>query len=268
MLLVLTWIACVRPPAGEGPRYVSLSPAITETVVALDAVGVLVGRSDWCTGPEVAGLPALGSALTPDLEGVVAAHPAGILVARDAGAAVGALGRIAPVHALPWLTLEQVASSTVALGDLLDRDEAAGALAARLRRLDAAPPEGAPRVLLVIGTDGPEREIWYIKRNSLHGQVLHAAGFRNAVGEDVAGAPSMTAEGVIRLDPDAVVMLEAAALSAEDAQAAVARWSALTPLRAAREGRVSVLADPAVLSVGPAVADLPARLRAHLGASR
>jgi ABC-type Fe3+-hydroxamate transport system substrate-binding protein len=264
-VLLLAWIGCARlGGGGDDPRYVSLSPAITDAVVALGATDALVGRSDWCTADEVAGLPALGSALTPSLEGVVAVHPSGILVERDGGAAVEALGGIAPVHALPWLTVDQVAASTEALGALLDRAGAAEALASRVRALDVPPPPGAPRVLLVIGTDGPEGEVWFVKRDSLHGRALHAAGYRNAIDEAVAGAPSITAERIVKLDPDAIVMLDAAPLPPEAERAAVARWSALAPLRAVRDGRVSVLSEPGVLSVGPTVADLPERLRRHL----
>ena len=52
-------------------------------------------------------------------------------------------------------------------------------------------------------TDG---QLWFIKRNSLHGQALHAAGARNAVDEDIDGAPAMPIEQLLKVDPDMVIV--------------------------------------------------------------
>lgn len=239
----------------DTPRLVSLSPAITETLIALDAEEQLVGRSDWCTGPpEVMALPALGSALTPNLEGVVRARPSAVLVEKAEGAALDPLRRLSTVHALPWLTTEDVVSSTRRLGALTDRAPRAEALADRLQAAltPKATPE-APRVLLVLGVDGPTGDIWYIKPNSLHGSALLAAGGRNAIPAAVQGAPSMTAERVLALDPDVIVLLSSEPLDAEARAAAIARWSELTPLTAVKHGHVRVLAQEQLLSTGPGV---------------
>ena len=119
--LVGLWLAgCApaeTPAGGDTDRWVSLSPAITETLGALDALGLLVGRSDWCLEPETArGLPAVGTALTPHLEGIAGLNPTRILVERAAQVETGALEQLADTEALPWLTLEEVVASTQTLG--------------------------------------------------------------------------------------------------------------------------------------------------------
>jgi iron complex transport system substrate-binding protein len=71
----------VAPPVDAPIRLVSLSPAITQTVAAIGAGENLVGRSDWCAyPPEVQSLPALGSALTPNLEAIAGLQPTAVLV--------------------------------------------------------------------------------------------------------------------------------------------------------------------------------------------
>src|SRR5690606_9380740 len=102
-----------------------------------------------------------------------------------------------------------VVDSTRKLGKLTGQVEAAEALASALsRRLSVEPPNDAPRVLLVLGYQGERLdEVWFIRRNSVHGAALRAAGGRNAVAKDVWGQPRLSLEQVIALDPDMVIVL-------------------------------------------------------------
>jgi len=59
-------------PADAGPpRIVSLAPAVTETLFAIGAGGLVVGISDYCNyPPEALGLPRLGTSITPNYEAI------------------------------------------------------------------------------------------------------------------------------------------------------------------------------------------------------
>lgn len=255
------WLAGCAPaqtPAGEGTdRWVSLSPAITETLGALDALDTLVGRSDWCLEPEAArALPAVGTALTPHLEGIAALRPSRILVERAAQVETGALEQLAPTESLRWLTLEEVVTSTQTLGAWTGAETQAAELTAALDRqlMTEPPPPSAPRVLLVLAAQGLHQgEVWYLKRNSLHGAALHGAGARNAVDRDVEGRPVLSVEELISIDPDVIVLLRADTPNPSVEARLLEGWTKLTPLQAVREGRVLVLSDPGLLSVGPGV---------------
>lgn len=248
------------PAVAEGPpRLVSLAPQITETIAELGAQDQLVGRSDWCSLPvSVTALPAMGSALTPNLEAIAAARPTLVLVERAPSISTADLQGLAPVEALPWLSLPDVLASVRRLGVLLERPEQAEQLARSLgESLSETPPaEGAPRVLLALAGEGLGRgEVWYIKRNSLHGAALHAAGARNAVDEPVAGAPVLSVEALLALDPDAIVLLAAQRLDPSEREAALEPWKALQPLTAVQRGKVAVLGGPELLSTGPSMLD-------------
>ena len=70
--------------AGAPPeRVLSLVPSATETLVALGAGDLLVGRTDHDTEPAVAALPSVGGGLQPDLETLLSLRPD--LVVRFAG---------------------------------------------------------------------------------------------------------------------------------------------------------------------------------------
>lgn len=244
----------------------ALAPALTETLAHLGAAAQQVGRSDWCALPaDVARLPAVGSSLTPAFERIAALRPTHILLDASAGNQVDALRALAPVEVLPWLTVDEVVASSRRLGVLSGRVEAAEVLAHRLAKLRVEPRADAPRVLLVLGDGGvPTTEVWFIRRNSLHGAALQAAGARNAVDEDVTGQPVLSVEALLKLDPPTVVVLSTAPASAELEARVKAAWGAMTPLRAVRDGRVTLVSGPGVLSTGPTILDTVESLRAAL----
>jgi iron complex transport system substrate-binding protein len=259
-----------REPAGGTARLVSLSPGITETLFALGAGGLLVGRSTFCDfPPEVRSLPDAGTSLTPALERIAGLRPSAVLVEASAAASVDAVSRIAPTEVFPWLTVGEMRASVARLGATLGASAAAAALSDRLAVLDAEAPPDAPRVLLALATDDLGRApTWYLRHGSLHGAALAAAGFRNAVLPDPPGPPQLPLERLIALDPDAIVVISATALDGDARRRVAGAFDALTPLAAVKSRRVAVLEGPEHLRTGPSILALVTALRdvlAHLG---
>jgi ABC-type Fe3+-hydroxamate transport system substrate-binding protein len=246
------WLAKpTEAPAGSG--LISLSPPLTETLIAIGATDQLIGRSDYCLRPEVAHLPKLGTSLSPNLEAIVALKPGLILADASAGTRKDLLEPLAPLELIDWLTLEQVAASVRKLGEITGRQAQADELSKRLvARLDVPIPDG-PRALVVLSmpTGGA---VWFMRRNSMHGSALHAAGFVNAVNEDVVGPPNISLERLITLDPDVIVFLLPEAAQPEDVDSALEPLRGL-PLSATRNERVHVLFGD-YLGTGPRILDL------------
>lgn len=268
--VALRWPRAGAPPtgaAGSSVRIVSLAPAITETLIALQAGDLLVGVSEYCRTEDLGERPRVGTALTPQLEALVRLEPTLILTSRVAGEQTAPLSRIAPTRQLPWLTLEEVVPSVRELGELVDRPEAAHALAGRLQELlSAEPPPDAPRVLLTMSyEDTGDPRIWFLRKNSLHGSVLRAAGGRNAMSQDVTGQPHLSVEELLRLDPDQIILLaDADKTSEEQARARLDELRKLTPLGAVRFERLGVVRLPNVFSGGPRILDLVEPLRREI----
>jgi ABC-type Fe3+-hydroxamate transport system substrate-binding protein len=259
-------LSCRRSsvPAPTG-RLVSLTPAITETVLALGGASQLVGVSNYCVLPENLKLPRLGSSLTPSFEAIAGLRPSLILCDDSAGAKRRELAAIARCEVLPWLTLPEVVASTRRIGQILGHAAAGNALAERLNsRLSQKPPAGAPRVLLLLSYD-PDRpaEIWFIRRNSLHGAALAAAGAQNAVAHDVPGLPRLSVEQLIELDPDEVLIIPPPGATLESRQRMLTAFNALAPLRAVKQGKVGIV-NGASQSVGPSILKLSDALAAML----
>jgi iron complex transport system substrate-binding protein len=258
-------LAAHRPAPGPGRRVVSLTPAITETLLGLGARDALVGVSDYCQLPAGLTLPRLGSSLTPHLEQIAALRPSLILSDGSAAAKGRELSALGQTETLPWLTLAEVTSSIRRIGQLVEQKPASDALAARLSaELSKQPAPDAPRVLLLMSYD-PDRpaELWFICRNSLHGAALGAAGARNAVDHDVAGLPRLSVEELIRIDPDQVLIIPNPGSAPSARQRMLQAFAALSPLRAVQESRVGILTG-ATQSVGPSILDLVSSLSSML----
>ena len=261
MVGLFEWRQPVHPQVPTNTkRYVSLSPAITETLVALGVGAQLVGVSDYCHYPkQVETISHVGSGFTPRYEAIVALAPTSVFVERVNVANTESLARIVNVESMPWLTLDEVIRSTRKLGNIVGQALVAEQLAqAYESQLKSRVTPESPRVLLAMAhSPGELKEIVFIRRNSIHGGVLEAAGACNAVGEDVSGAPRMSLEQVIQRDPDGIVILQSAP---EVNMQLVDDWRKLTVLRAVKTNQVRIIAAPEVAIPGPRLLELVKRL--------
>jgi ABC-type Fe3+-hydroxamate transport system substrate-binding protein len=257
--------ASQKSAASSGKRrLVSLSPAITETLFAIGAAPELVGVSDYCNYPEAAKkLPRTGTALTPNYEAIVRLSPSMILCEAAASTPKRELSALGVTKFLPWLSLEDIVASIRLLGALTTQAPGADVLANKLwDGLAVAEAPNGPRVLVVLGEGtGKLSEIYFIKKNSIHGAALRAAGARNAVAEDVPGVPRLSIEELLRLDPDAIIVLVAPTPDAPSEAQVLNDYQALEPLTAVKNKRVSVLKSEEAFANGPRILRLAEHLR-------
>lgn len=232
-------------PPTQTPRIVSLMPPITETLYEIGAGDYLVGRSEYCVyPPEAVSLPSCGTALMPNTEAIVRLEPTLIIGNDSKATAREKLRGLGNAEFVPWLTAEEVIAGTRHLGVLSGKEAAANELADELARVLLVPePQDGPRVLLAMShTPGQMAGVTFLRRNSLHGRVLNAAGGRNAVDQDVSGVPTLSIEEVLAIDPDIIIVLAFAHDLHEDERAGIiADWQRLSPLKAVQHGRVGLL---------------------------
>ena len=245
----------------------SLSPAITETLFAIGAGPQLVGVSDYCDYPQEAKkLPRAGTALTPSYEAIVRLAPTLILCEAAASAPRRELTALGVTKFVPWLSLEDIVAGTRLLGALTSQAAAADALATKLwDGLAVAEAPNGPRVLLVLGEGtGKLSEIYFVRRNSIHGAALRAAGARNAVPGDIAGVPRLSIEELLRLDPNAIIVLVSPSPNAPSDADILHDYQALEPLAARQHNRIVVLKSDEAFAQGPRVLTLAEHLKQKL----
>ncbi|MEM7677051.1 MAG: ABC transporter substrate-binding protein [Myxococcota bacterium] len=240
----------------------SLSPQVTETIGALDALPRLVGVSDYCgQPPEACARPRVGHGLRPDLEAIARLKPTAILLESTQQGPGVDLTKLAPTVNLPWLTLDQAIESIRRIGALVGRNEAANELARQYEsELAPAAADHGPEVLLVIGYPEPSGTFWFMKPTSLHGRLVPAAGARHPKAlENWTGPPKMSAEDLVRLDPQWLIVL-----AEHDDAAALGAFDRLTTLRAVQQKQVRRIIRPSVFNTGPSLLKLGPALKKML----
>jgi iron complex transport system substrate-binding protein len=243
-------------------RVVSLVPSATDLVVALGGLPQLVGRTRYDRAPAVAAVSSLGGGLDPDLEKLTALRPDLVLTwapsrtspLRTALAAGGSA-----IYATPTRDTSSFYAAVVALGTLLGRDSAAGALARTVRDTLAAVHASVagrptPTVLYVVWGDPPMT----VGPQTFVGELIRIAGGRNAFDDATSDWPVVSMEDVVRRAPDVIVLSvgDDSTQGAERLQHAPG-WRSLAAVRA---GRVVALPADLLERPGPALGDAARRL--------
>ena len=247
-------------PSGEHiTRLISLSPALTDTVVALGAADLLVGVSAYCTLPKGIQAARLGGVQDLPLEAIVQLQPT-LIVTSDSkhGPAKRLRAAGLRVETLSEGGLDAVTENISRLGVLLRREAQGRSLRQRLTdSLGAlAPQPGAanPGALVVFSSEGePVRQAWAAGPGGWLGELIELVGLDNVL----SNGPSyvqLSAEGILTLQPDLIIELNGQA--SDQAPPIAERWGAFKQLPAVKTGRLHRLSGEALLRPGPRLIEL------------
>ena len=220
-------------------RIVSLNPTTTEILFTIGAGDRVIGRSRWDLYPvEVLRIPALGDAIRPSVEVIMAARPDLVVLyaSADNRPAADRL-RAAGIRTvgLKIDLIEEFADATRLLGGLTGERERADAVAdsvletleavrERTRELDR------PSVFWHIW-DAP---LITIGSGSFLHELVEIAGGSNVYGSAAEISPAVSLEDVARRDPRFV-------LAGPDNASSLRRNPAWQSVAAVRDGRVLVV---------------------------
>jgi len=246
-------------------RVVSLAPHATELLFAAGAGPYVVGVDRYSDRPEPArGLPRVGDGLRPDAERILALAPDLIVLWAYGDGPVPAtlpetlmkrLG-IALYYSNPRM-LADIPEATVRLGTLTGTRTAAEAHAAPMRRRLAElarryAGRRPVRVFYQVGT----QPMYTVNDSGIIGDALRLCGAVNIFGKLSAAAPMVGVEGVLRENPQAIIL----GRSGPGAQAALQDWKALGPALAAVPDNLWTVDPDAMHRPGPPMIEATARL--------
>jgi iron complex transport system substrate-binding protein len=274
LLVVIVAIGCgqAEPEAEQSAsrtapptRIVSLAPSVTEVLYELGVGARVVGVTRYCDyPPEVVGTQVIGGYLDINYEAIVALQPdlaVGIQDNTEALRRLAALG-------LTTLQVDQhdvngILSSIIRIGDACGASGRARVLSEQvrqhIRRIEKTTTAvDRPRTLIVVdrrlGT-GVVRSVWAAGRTTFYHEILELAGGSNAVEDGITVYPELSVEGLLAIDPDAIIEVTAE-LEARgmDAQTVRDEWTSLQTLRAVRLDAVHVFDEEWRVIPGPRVA--------------
>ena len=266
MLLAALFLACSSdpPPPGAELRVISLSPALTRTLLALEAADRVVGVDSYSQRiPGMEHTPALGGLFAPDLERAVELRPTLVLAVTTAQQQPfldRLRARGVRVETFDGTGLYDVLRSYRRVGALVGREQAGEALANRVERelesLARAAPPARPSVAIVIEIE----PLYVVGAGSFVHDLIRAAGGDNAFGDLAAPYPQVSLEALAERAPD--VLLDTTFDPGEMASAGErsrAHWSRFAWVR-----RVEVLPQGLLTLPGPDLAEAARLLRARI----
>lgn len=243
-------------------RIVSLAPSITEVVYALELDDRLVGVTNFCNYPPDAQSKAkVGGIIDTNYEAIMQLEADLVIlypVHRDAQARLKELGQ--RTLTVDCRTLDGILESIDLIGRACLVPERSDALLASIHeRMDAvrARTEGLerPTVLISAGRskDGDVvGEVYAAGRGQWYDDLIEIAGGANVFTEEGVPFPTVTGEGLVRLNPEVIVeMAPADANGSISAEKIAGQWDALPEIEAVREGRVYVLDGDYTTIPGP-----------------
>jgi iron complex transport system substrate-binding protein len=264
-MVVLCGVVLAEPIAQAPPeRIVSLVPALTEMVFAMDAGSRVIAVSSYDEDPpEVRALPRVGALLDPDVERIIAMRADLVLLYGSQTDLMTQLARASiPYFEYRHGGLAGVTSTIRVLGQRLGRVDAAEQLASNIeRRIDvlrqrtAALPK--PRTLLVFTRErGSLRNIYASGGRGFLHDMLEAAGGVNVFADVAAESVQASSELILSRAPEVILELRPTdAPLAQEQEAEMRSWRTLGSLPAVRNNRLYLLPGRAYVVPGPRVAE-------------
>jgi len=238
-------------------RIVSLAPSVTEVLFALGLGKHVVGVTNYCRyPPEATRVAKIGGYITPNYEAIAGLRPDLVILLtehEEVRPRLAALG--VNVLQVDHSSLAGVLDSILTIGKYGGADTEAKALNAELQselkevaRIVATRPR--PRVTICLGRSGEStfRSMHAAGPGGIYHDLIVYAGGTNVIPAGPVLHPSLSAEGLLHLNPDVIVEF---APYARDTEALRAGWRSLSSLEAVRAGRVYEFTDDFLPVPGP-----------------
>ena len=241
----------------EAPtRIVSMIPSSTESVCAIAACELLVGVDQFSNHPaEVAELPKLGSAFSPNIEALVALEPDLVLADEYSGIVTALEGLGIPVFAGTPQTYEEVFESFQTLGLLLDRELEAALLSGRIRGEVEEVERQVSRLEPPTVFFEVDATPYSVGPGSYIDELISLAGGENIIGEGFEQFPQVDPEYIVAADPQVIVLADAPFGESAEGVASRPGWSSVAAISDGRVVELSSEQVDAVSRAGPRLAD-------------
>jgi iron complex transport system substrate-binding protein len=215
-------------------RIVSIGPSNTEFLFALGAGDRVVGDDDFSDEPAAAKTKEHVGGVKVNLEKVVSLKPDLIVTVKFSDGTVEALSQsTAAVLVVDPQNASDVARTASVLGNAVgaDGDRLASDIQAKLDAVKAKTANAAkPRVFHEIDASDLTK-MYTVGPGSFVDDLIKLAGGTNIAAAAKSQYPTISAEEVVRADPEIVVLADAAYGTTGEAVAARPGWSSLSAVK-------------------------------------
>lgn len=237
-------------------RIVSIGPSITEFLFALGTGPRVVGVDDFSDEPAAAKPLEKVGGIKVNLEKVVSLKPDLVLSVKFSDGTIEKLtGAGLLVLVVDPQTIGDVARTAVLLGRAVgsDGDTLARDIQKRVDdvRSKTSPAASKPRVYHEIDASDPTK-IFTVGPGSYIHDLIEIAGGQNVAARATSAYPQLSAEEILRGDPEIIVLADADYSAKPEQVAARSGWSAIT---AVKNNRIVGIAANLINRPGPRVGE-------------
>lgn len=235
-------------------RIVSLAPAITETLYALDLGDNVAGVTEFCAWPpKAAEKPKIGGFRDVNLEAIARTGADLTILPADMAHFKKSIEEMGiPVMLFDYSSLSSFLGAVDELGARCGKEAKAAELEAKFANSMRKTENGRrPRVLFTLLNpdeyNRPPRDMTVIGADGFYNSLIEAAGGCNAY-TGKTPFPRMSLESIIALNPDVIVV---GAPELADREQLERRWRDIGQLDGVKGDRLLVLTDPGDTIPGP-----------------
>ncbi len=248
------------PWASPCARIVSLAPSLDEVLFTLGLSEHLVGVTQFSRYPEAAkSIPRVGGFLDVNREAVLALRPTLVIALDEMSEAAQSLRNLGlSVEIVTHKTVSGILKSISDIATICripERgEEAVRNLQSSVERIGKVTRVPPLRVLVAVGDDsgeGPHRSVYVSGSDGYYSELLHLLGAENVHAGLTMSVPTLSAEGLVALDPDVVLVVSSKILDAQERQRVISAWHQVPGLRIATHKTVYVLDQDFMTIPGP-----------------
>ena len=237
-------------------RLVSIGPSITEFLFALGAGSRVVGDDDFSDEPAAAAKIEHVGGVKVNLEKVVSLKPDLVLSVKFSDGTIEKLASSGlAVLVVDPQTIADVAKTASLLGKAVGADGDAMSKDIQKKvddtKAKTAAAPSKPRVYHEIDASDPTK-IYTVGPGSYIDDLIALAGGVNIAAKAATAYPQLSAEEILRADPEVIVLAAADYSAKPDQVAARTGWSALS---AVKNKRIGTIAPNLINRPGPRVAE-------------
>lgn len=270
-MLILIGLVSLRqsPPLetedeSDYERIISLAPSITETLFAIGLGDKLIAVTDYCDYPPSArSLPSVGGYTDTSLEAIVAKKPDLVIMLQGQQQLRQQLQQLGiNTHSIDNTTLLGIQAAIASIGQVTGHEQQADALLADIEQQIAtvrSRVESEPLVRTLVSiahyVNSDQLETVYVAgQHDFYNDLLKLAGGINVYQGTKVMVPSVSQEGLIRMNPDVIIdVFPEADDHHSDMNLVMQQWQQLDTISAVKSGRVHIIQRDYASVPGPRI---------------
>lgn len=245
-------------------RIITLAPSITETAFALGLGEKIIAVTDYCDyPPETNDLPKVGGFINPNLEAIVGLQPDLVILLVEHQKIVEQLHQLnIPSFVVDNRTLSGIQDSIQQIADRTSHQAEATRLLTTIQTKinhinDKTKNLAKPTVMLAMGHsigDNQMSSVHIAGNNDFYNDLITLAGGQNVYQDKRLKVPSISAEGILKLNPDIIMDIFPEADDHDyDLDSVKRQWQSLDLLNAVKNEHIYIIEQGYATIPGPRI---------------